>query len=141
MHRRKLLQYLDDYRLRFPQEAAVVDRFVAFVEDEPRCFERDCWRGHVTGSAWLVDPDRSAVLLTHHRKLNIWVQLGGHSDGDPDTLAVAQREAEEESGLQVSLLILTFTTSIYMKFRRASLIRRITTLMCVSVLLPRAMIL
>ena len=104
MHRRKLLQYLDDYRLRFPQEAAVVDRFVAFVEDEPRCFERDCWRGHVTGSAWLVDPDRSAVLLTHHRKLNIWVQLGGHSDGDPDTLAVAQREAEEESGLQVSLL-------------------------------------
>jgi len=104
MHRRKLLQYLEDYRLRFPEEAATVDRFVAFVEYEPRCFERDCWRGHVTGSAWLVDPERSAVLLTHHRKLNIWVQLGGHSDGDPDTLAVARREAEEESGLTLSLL-------------------------------------
>ena len=41
------------------------------------------------------------MLLTHHRKLNIWVQLGGHSDGDSDSLSVALREATEESGLAV----------------------------------------
>jgi 8-oxo-dGTP pyrophosphatase MutT (NUDIX family) len=41
------------------------------------------------------------VLLTHHRKLGRWLQLGGHSDGDPDTLGVAQTEASEESGLCV----------------------------------------
>ena len=39
--------------------------------------------------------------MTHHRKLHKWLQLGGHSDGDANTLRVAQREAEEESGLCV----------------------------------------
>ena len=44
------------------------------------------------------------VLLAHHRKLGRWLQPGGHSDGDPDTLAVALREAREESGLDVQAL-------------------------------------
>ena len=44
------------------------------------------------------------VLLAHHRKLGRWLQPGGHSDGDPDTLAVALREAREESGLDVRAL-------------------------------------
>lgn len=65
----------------------------------PDCFERTCVEGHVTGSAWIVSADRRSVLLTHHRKLGRWLQLGGHADGDPDPLAVARREAEEESGL------------------------------------------
>ena len=104
MHRRNLLAMLEEYRQRHPQEAATVDRFAAFVAGEPRCFERDCWSGHVTGSAWLVDPAGESVLLTHHRKLGIWVQLGGHSDGEPDTLAVAVKEAEEESGMSVEVL-------------------------------------
>ena len=65
----------------------------------PDCFERSCVPGHVTGSAWLVSHDRSRFLLTHHRKLGRWLQLGGHSDGDPDTAQVALREAREESGI------------------------------------------
>ncbi|MEO6687974.1 MAG: NUDIX hydrolase [Dokdonella sp.] len=55
--------------------------------------------GHLTGSAWLVSADGQRVLLTHHRKLDRWLQLGGHADGDPDLARVALREAEEESGL------------------------------------------
>ena len=43
-------------------------------------------------------------MLTHHKKLGIWVQLGGHSDGDPDTPSVACKEATEESGLDVTFL-------------------------------------
>jgi 8-oxo-dGTP pyrophosphatase MutT (NUDIX family) len=39
------------------------------------------------------------VLLTHHRKLDRWLQLGGHADGERDLRAVALKEAEEESGL------------------------------------------
>ena len=46
-----------------------------------------------------MSPDRSRLLLTHHRKLDKWLQLGGHADGDGDLLAVALREAREESGL------------------------------------------
>ena len=70
-----------------------------FVATQPECLRRSCVPGHLTGSAWVVSPDRRRVLLTHHRKLDKWLQLGGHADGDPDLAAVAQREAHEESGL------------------------------------------
>ncbi|MEM7003848.1 MAG: NUDIX hydrolase, partial [Pseudomonadota bacterium] len=90
-----------EYERHYPAEKETLQRFRAFVAEHKRCFERDCWAGHVTGSAWVVDPARQDVLLTHHKKLDIWVQLGGHSDGDADTPAVALREAQEESGLPV----------------------------------------
>ena len=72
---------------------------IRFVAAEERCLWRSCLPGHLTGSAWIVSPDRSRVLLTHHRKLGKWLQLGGHADGDPDLLAVALREGRQESGL------------------------------------------
>ncbi len=102
--RRTLLTKLADYGQRHPNRLDVVERFVDLVATDARCFERDNWHGHITGSAWVVDPAGERALLTHHRKLGIWVQLGGHSDGDPDTLQVAQREAREESGLAVDVL-------------------------------------
>jgi 8-oxo-dGTP pyrophosphatase MutT (NUDIX family) len=101
MHAAGVIDLLATYRACYPEEAETVARFDAFVRAETRCFERDCWSGHVTGSAWLVDATGTRVLLTHHRKLGRWLQLGGHSDGDPDPLRVACREAEEESGLAV----------------------------------------
>jgi 8-oxo-dGTP pyrophosphatase MutT (NUDIX family) len=61
-------------------------------------------RGHVTGSAWIVNHDGSKVVLLHHAKLGIWVQPGGHCDGETDVAQVALREAREETGLEVSLL-------------------------------------
>ena len=100
MHRSSLLHVLTVYADRYPEERDMVARFRRFVEAEPRCFERSLAApGHITGSAWIVDPDGDAVLLTHHRKLDIWIQLGGHADGDPDVFAVARREGLEESGL------------------------------------------
>jgi 8-oxo-dGTP pyrophosphatase MutT (NUDIX family) len=107
MFRAELIRSLADYRARYPEESATIERFEAFVRSEPRCFERDCWSGHVTGSAWVVDAPGALVLLTHHRKLNRWLQLGGHCDGDVDPLRVACREAVEESGLVVTPLSAT----------------------------------
>ena len=104
MHRNALMALLADYRRRWPQEADTVSRFEAFVGAHPDCFRRSCRVGHVTGSAWLVDARGERALLTHHRKLGRWLQLGGHSDGDPDSLAVAMREAREESGLALRAL-------------------------------------
>ena len=75
------------------------DRLVAFVASHADAFERACTLGHVTASAWIVDAERTHVLLTHHRKLGRWLQLGGHVDGDADVRAGALREAREESGL------------------------------------------
>lgn len=99
VHRQPLLDQLLTYRSRHPEEAETVDRFIAFVREQPRCFERSLAMGHVTGSAWIVDGEGTRVLLTHHRKLDCWLQLGGHADGDPDVGAVALREAQEESGI------------------------------------------
>ena len=101
MHRLGLKALLAAYRGRWPQESATVARFDAFVDSHPDCFHRACRVGHITGSAWLVDMTGDRVLLAHHRKLGRWLQPGGHSDGDPDTRAVALREAREESGLDV----------------------------------------
>ena len=100
MHRHKLLTLLARYADRYPGED--ISRFRTFVEGQPRCFERDCWDdGHVTGSAVVLDAEGSSMLMTHHAKLGRWLQLGGHSDGETDPLAVACREATEESGLSV----------------------------------------
>lgn len=81
------------------REAAMRDRLAAFVAAHPDAFERALAIGHVTASAWIVDPARTRALLAHHRKLGKWLQLGGHADGDPDVRAAALREAREESGL------------------------------------------
>jgi 8-oxo-dGTP pyrophosphatase MutT (NUDIX family) len=80
-------------------EAAMTADTIRFVEAHADCLLRTCAPGHLTGSAWIVDATRTRVLLTHHRKLDKWLQLGGHADGDGDLAAVARREAHEESGL------------------------------------------
>ncbi|KAA3613782.1 MAG: NUDIX domain-containing protein [Calditrichaeota bacterium] len=99
MHRRELLQKLISYRSKYVQEVATCDRFIEFVENHVNCFSRGLETGHVTGSAWLVDECGEKVVLTHHKKLNIWIQLGGHADGESDVLQVALQEAVEESGI------------------------------------------
>lgn len=101
MHRRAVLSLLRAHAA-YPldsHEAAMAADTMAFVEAHEDCLLRSCVPGHLTGSAWIVSSDRSHTLLTHHRKLDKWLQLGGHADGDGDLLAVALREAVEESGL------------------------------------------
>ena len=99
MHRNKIRNFFKHYRVRYPQEAAVVERISSFVDANTGCFSHELSVGHITGSAWILDSTGTRALLTHHKKLNIWVQLGGHADGDPNVEQVAYREAIEESGL------------------------------------------
>lgn len=84
------------------EEAAYVVQARAFVEENRDCFHRDLLPAHVTGSAWVVSPDRNRVLMLHHRKHDQWFQPGGHADGDADILRVALRETAEETGLDPS---------------------------------------
>ena len=100
MSRADVIRQLQDYRVRWKNEADTVARFIAFLAAHPDAFARELQIGHVTGSAWVVNRAGTHVLLTHHKKLNLWVQLGGHADGDADVFRVARREAEEESGLE-----------------------------------------
>lgn len=99
MHRQELLDMLARHQTRFMDESAYVRRAQTFVAAHEDCFHRDLWPAHVTGSTWVVNPDRSRVLLLHHRKHDQWFQPGGHADGDADILRVALRETSEETGL------------------------------------------
>jgi 8-oxo-dGTP pyrophosphatase MutT (NUDIX family) len=97
------LQDLDSALQRYAQavgQESETDAFRRFLAGTPEAFERSHAAGHFTGSAWLVSADGERVLLTHHRKLGRWLQLGGHADGDRDLARVALREGEEESGLR-----------------------------------------
>ncbi len=80
-------------------ESDCADAFLSLADEGVGAFERSRLQGHFTGSCWLVSSDGQRVLLTHHRKLDRWLQLGGHADGDTNLPRVALREAEEESGL------------------------------------------
>lgn len=99
MHRQPLLDLLSVYEARNPSENESVGRIRELVRNHADCFDRRCLPGHVTASAWIVSSDHRRFLLTHHRKLGRWLQLGGHADGDPDLFSVALREAREESGM------------------------------------------
>jgi len=70
------------------------------LKKEPACFARNCFPAHFTGSAWVVSHDGARALLTHHRFLNVWLQLGGHCDGVESTLETSRKEALEESGIE-----------------------------------------
>ena len=100
MNRGELIAKLEAYGGCDAADSACRERFLKFVREEPRCFERTRTPGHITGSAWVVDRARDRVILTLHKKLGRWLQLGGHADGEEDVLVVARREAREESGLE-----------------------------------------
>lgn len=94
-----LLSLLKIHALACPAQAAQADQFAVLLDEGRYAFLRERLEGHFTGSSWLVSADGRRVLLTHHRKLGRWLQLGGHADGDEDLARVALNEAEEESGL------------------------------------------
>lgn len=61
---------------------------------------KSCHAGHVTASALVIDPEQGRVLLTLHKKLRMWLQMGGHCEPEDTSLETAAlREATEESGI------------------------------------------
>lgn len=76
----------------------MVEKTRRFVSENPRCFDRQSDHGHISGSAWVLNPTRTHVFLLHHRKLNLWLQPGGHADNNHDIIDVALSETAEESG-------------------------------------------
>jgi len=98
MKRNNLLGKLQSYTS-WKEEKQFQETMKKFIEDNEDCFERSLQDGHITASCWLLNKDHSKALMLHHAKLDKWFQLGGHCDGNPDTLAVAIKEAQEESGI------------------------------------------
>nr|WP_203689860.1 NUDIX hydrolase [Streptomyces sp. SID12488] len=80
--------------------------YLDHLDGHPDGMWKACEDGHITASALVIDPERERVLLTLHRKLRMWLQMGGHCEQSDNTLAdAALREATEESGIpSLSLL-------------------------------------
>jgi 8-oxo-dGTP pyrophosphatase MutT (NUDIX family) len=98
MDRLALRQQLQNYRTPYEEESAFIVDFSELTHD-PLGYKREQLDGHFTASAWIVNKSRTHTLLTLHRKLGRWLQLGGHADGNENLIEVALKEAEEESGL------------------------------------------
>ena len=98
-HRAHVLNLLANHKAQDDEERRDVDFIRAFVEANGDCFGKANPHGHITGSAFVIDP-RGRILMTFHRKLQRWLQLGGHgTTAETDPAETALREALEESGL------------------------------------------
>lgn len=78
---------------------------LAFLDSSPDAFERSNLIGHMTASAWVVNPKRDKVLMVYHKIYDSWAWTGGHADGDTELAAVALREVREETGVSSARII------------------------------------
>ena len=99
MQKQDLINQLENYQPFDEYEKNFKIEIINFIKNNNNCFERSCEKGHITASSWILNKDGTKVLLTHHKKLNMWFQLGGHCDGNPNALEVSLKEAKEESGI------------------------------------------
>lgn len=97
----KILEILRTYHPSREKEMQGKEQTIAWIEKYgAEAFVRENLAGHITASILVVDPTFEQVLLMHHKKLDRWLQFGGHSDGDTDSEQVAIKEFHEESGIQ-----------------------------------------
>jgi 8-oxo-dGTP pyrophosphatase MutT (NUDIX family) len=107
MHRNRLKTLLTSYQPVDQTEISSKQEILDFLENHSDCLERTCPPGHFTASAWVLNRTGTHALLMNHRKYGMWTQTGGHCDGDGNLLAVAIKEAREESGISDILPVFT----------------------------------
>lgn len=99
MNRQELMETIKAYQPFNEQEKMDKALILNWIETQENAFSRDNTVAHMTASAWVVNKDRSKVLMVYHNIYNSWSWLGGHADGETDLLAVAIWEVKEEAGI------------------------------------------
>jgi 8-oxo-dGTP pyrophosphatase MutT (NUDIX family) len=87
----------------YPENKAEIKfkkRMLNLIETEQMAFFRESLKAHFTGSAFIINNEKTKALFVKHGKLNLWLQPGGHCDGETDVAAVALKESFEETGLK-----------------------------------------
>ena len=100
MDRQELMESIRAYQPFNEQEKMDKSLILDWIETQDDAFSRDNTVAHMTASAWVVNKDRSRVLMAYHNIYHSWAWLGGHADGDADLCSVAVREVKEESGIE-----------------------------------------
>lgn len=100
MHRENLRKKLEEYHPTDAEEINDKRKMLDFLNEHENCFDRSLKIGHFTGTCWLENYDGTKFLLTLHKKIGLWLTLGGHADGCGNLSNVALKEAYEESGLR-----------------------------------------
>lgn len=109
----EILELVGQYLELFPFEATRIEPFTSFVNtfEGYDLIDRKNFVGHLTASAFIINPQKDALLLLKHKALNRWLQPGGHIDRtDKSMLNAALREAQEETGIETSDLHPVFNT-------------------------------
>ncbi len=99
MTRQQLTDAIEKYRPYNEQEEMDQPLILNWIKNEKDAFLRENKIAHITASAWVVNKDRSKVLMVYHNIYHSWSWLGGHADGETDLLSVAIREVKEEAGI------------------------------------------
>lgn len=99
MTREKLIEQIKNYNPFNEQEELDKALLLDWIMKNENAFSRENIVAHMTASAWVVNKDRSKVLMVYHNIYDSWSWLGGHADGETDLLAVAIREVKEEAGI------------------------------------------
>ena len=94
-----LTEQIRSYQPMNEQEERDKELILHCLETEKDIFTRANRLAHMTASAWIVNPERTKVLMAYHNIYHSWSWLGGHADGETDLLKVALKEAKEESGI------------------------------------------
>ena len=100
MNCQKLINQIKEYKPYNEQEERDKILILDWIRNNENAFSRENTVAHMTASAWVVNRERTRVLMVYHNIYNSWSWLGGHADGDEDLLHVAIKEVKEESGLQ-----------------------------------------
>jgi 8-oxo-dGTP pyrophosphatase MutT (NUDIX family) len=95
-----IYQDIEIYRPCNEQERKDKIAILNFIANNPDAFYRSNSLAHMTASAWVVNSTRDKVLMVYHKIYKSWSWTGGHADGDENLLAVALREAKEETGVE-----------------------------------------
>ena len=99
MNRAELMKRISAYRPCNEQEEADKKNILSFLAENENAFLRENELAHMTASAWVVNHNRSKVLMVYHKIYDSWSWTGGHADGEVDLLSVALREVTEETGV------------------------------------------
>lgn len=99
MMNKKIYDLINDYQPFDEHEIEVKKAMLQFINNNEDVLTRDNKIGHFASSAWIVNKERTKVLMIYHNLYKSWAWVGGHADGDSDLLHVALKETEEETGL------------------------------------------